>query len=278
MIENGSYQIQAISDSVQLEVGRLQAQVNLFWKPESQKYRDYGLVNGMAIAEFGSGPGFLSKKLLDAFPDLTMTAIELDAELIAFAQRNLPESLRERVSYVRKSVVHTELPSNSFDCVIVRLLLEHLPDPMQCIQEALRILKPGGRIVCIDNDFSNHLSAYPKVESLATLYEAYCEARKREGGHPEIGKMLPSLLSRAGFSLIDFDIICAHSVIVGEDMFRQSEGLGIAYRLVKDGFLTSKDLSAIVSQWREMLGEKCHGIIRQLYMAAGTKLGEGNAN
>ncbi|UJF34758.1 hypothetical protein [Paenibacillus hexagrammi] len=79
------------------------------------------------------------------------------------------------------------------------------------------------------------------------------------------------LMKKGGFSKIDLEIICAHSEIVGEEIFFQSEGIGIPTKLVQDGFLSSKSLGEISIEWRNMIKSKEHALVRQLYMAVGEK-------
>lgn len=43
-----------------------------------------------------------------------------------------------------------DLPSGRFDAVILHLILAVIPDPVACIREAERVLKPGGRAVIFD--------------------------------------------------------------------------------------------------------------------------------
>jgi ubiquinone/menaquinone biosynthesis C-methylase UbiE len=73
-------------------------------------------------------------------------------------------------------------------------VLEHLPDPIKAIQEALRIIKPGGKAVFVDNDLTMHIMTHPHIPELGELYHAYCQSREVEGGNPKIGRELPTLL------------------------------------------------------------------------------------
>lgn len=271
MSQSGSYRIQTIAVNVDAELNRLQAQVELFWENERIRYENFGLRDGMRIVELGSGPGFLTEKLLTLLPAAKVTAVEIDPFLVDFARTRLEQARLDRFEVLERSALETELPDNAFDIAIVRLLLEHLPEPMQAIREIRRILKPGGRTILVDNDFDMHVMTSPPIPELRELYDAYCASRIEEGGNPRIGRELPILLRQCGFDDIRFDIVQAHSEIVGEDLFLRSEGIGIPAKLVKSGHLSSKTMGRISLQWRDMLNNERHAIVRQLFMAAGTK-------
>jgi ubiquinone/menaquinone biosynthesis C-methylase UbiE len=266
----GSYQIRTIASNVEKEIQRLKAQVDLFWEQELKHYVECGLRDGMSIAELGSGPGFLTEKMLTAFPHLKVTAIEIDPLLVAYAKDYL-SSKKLEYKIIQSSLMDTGLAANSFDFAITRLVLEHLPDPVGAIQEVLRIVKPGGKAVFVDNDFNMHIMTHPHIAELRELYDAYCQSREAEGGNPKIGRELPVLLKKAGFAKVNFEVICAHSEVVGDELFLASEGIGIPSKLVQDGFLSSKVLAKIAVEWRNMLKSANHSILRQLYMASGEK-------
>jgi ubiquinone/menaquinone biosynthesis C-methylase UbiE len=272
MKHRGSYQIRTIASDVEKEIQRLQAQVDLFWEKESKHYVEFGLRDGLSIVELGSGPGFLTQKILATFPHVNITAVEIDPSLVDHAKKLCFSTTHvHQCQILQGSIMDTGLAANSFDFALTRLVLEHLPDPTGAIQEVLRILKPGGKAVFVDNDFNMHIMTHPHIAELAELYAAYCRSREAEGGNPTIGRELPTLLKKGGFSKVDFEVICAHSEIVGHEPFLASEGIGIPYKLVQDGFLSSKALANIAVAWRNMLKNPYHSILRQLYMAAGEK-------
>lgn len=271
MSQQTSYQINSVSGDVKVEINRLKAQIELFWNKELKHYIEFGLSDGMSLVELGSGPGFATEKLLLAFPNLKITAVEIDSLLINYAKDYLSQKHLEQCEIIQNSIMKTGLADNSFDFAVTRLVLEHLPDPVNAVREIYRILKPGGKAVLVDNDFAIHIVTYPDVR-LRELYDAYCESGYSKGGNPKIGRELPILLKAGGFTNIDFEIICAHSEIVGDEKFLKSEGIGIPSRLVSDGFLSSKVLGRISVDWRNMIKSESHCIMRQLYMAVGKKL------
>jgi len=271
MSQQGSYQIKTIASNVEKEINRLKGQVELFWNKEQKHYIEFGLREGISIVELGSGPGFVTEKIVENFPDIRITAVEIEPLLVEYARKYMSLKGITQCEVIEGSIMDTGLEDNTYDLAITRLVLEHLPDPLNAVREVYRILKPGGRAIFVDNDFEMHIMTYPHVPELRDLYDAYCQSRYSEGGNPKIGRELPGILKKGGFAKVDFEIISAHSDIVGEELFSRSEGIGIPSKLVQDGFLTSKMLGKISIGWRNMLKTEKHSIVRQLYMGVGEK-------
>lgn len=267
----GSYNVQQISKDIDLELSRLKAQVALFWDKELKRYIEFGLEDGMSIVEFGSGPGYLTEKILRVFPNCNITGLEIDPYLVGVAKKHLETSGLKNWNVLQGSIAKTELASNTFDFSITRLVFEHLPEPLPAAQEVHRVLKPGGKAILVDNDFEMHLNTYPHIPKLRELYDAFCQSQFDKGGNPKIGRELPLLLKRAGFSNIDFEVIAVHSEILGFDAFLGSEGIGIPTQLIKEGYLTGKTLGKISTSWRNLIKNESHAIVRQLFMAVGEK-------
>ncbi|OEI73477.1 methyltransferase type 11 [Bacillus subtilis] len=271
MNSSGSYHIADIANSIEGEINRLKAQVDLFWANEWKHYQSHGLTGAKDVIELGSGPGFLLEKLLTHIPHANVTGLEIDRLLVDYATDYLKKEKQSRWQVYEGDIIQTGMEDNTFDFAISRLVLEHLPEPIKAIKEIYRILKPGGKVILVDNDFEMHIMTYPHVSGLRELYDAYCQARFAEGGNPKIGRELPQILKDGGFTNVQFDIVNAHSTILGDEMFFQSEGVGIPYKLVQDGFLSSKDLGKISVSWRKMVQDKHHAIVRQLCLAVGEK-------
>lgn len=74
---------------------------------------------------------------------------------------------------------------NSFDAVMSSAVLEHVKDPFQCAREIVRVLKPGGDLLCCV-PFLQPMHGYPHHyynmtgSGLRNLFEPYIEVHRHE--------------------------------------------------------------------------------------------------
>jgi ubiquinone/menaquinone biosynthesis C-methylase UbiE len=102
--------------------------------------------DGAAVLDVGTGPGVLLVELARRRPDLRLTGVDLSADMIAAAGRNLGDRAEVRAADV------TDLPfsDGSFDLVVSSLSLHHWDHPAQAVPELARVLRPGGRVLIYD--------------------------------------------------------------------------------------------------------------------------------
>lgn len=102
-----------------------------------------------AVLDVGTGPGVLLMELGRRRPDLALTGVDLSADMIAAASRNL-RALGDRATTRAADVTALPFPDGSFDLIVSSLSLHHWDDPAAAARELARVLRPGGRMQIYD--------------------------------------------------------------------------------------------------------------------------------
>jgi ubiquinone/menaquinone biosynthesis C-methylase UbiE len=123
--------------------------------------------NGGAVLDVGTGPGVLLVELAARRPDLRLTGVDLSADMIAAATRNL-EPFGERACARLGDVTSLPFPDRSFDLIVSSLSLHHWDHPEAAVPELARILRPGGRVYIYDFPFApfDKLAAAARTRSV----------------------------------------------------------------------------------------------------------------
>lgn len=75
-------------------------------------------------------------------------AMDLTAAMLTRARQRL--SAHHQIYLHRANVMHMPYADNSFDSVVLHLILAVVSQPQQVLIEAARVVKPGGRILILD--------------------------------------------------------------------------------------------------------------------------------
>jgi phosphatidylethanolamine/phosphatidyl-N-methylethanolamine N-methyltransferase len=81
--------------------------------------------------------------------DVHIMAVDLTPAMLHRLQQRAQALGRSVKAQVMDGQV-LELEPERFDAVVLHLILAVIPDPVACIREAERVLKPGGRVVVFD--------------------------------------------------------------------------------------------------------------------------------
>lgn len=111
------------------------------------------LPDGADVLDVGTGPGALVCELARRRPDIRIVGVDLSADMIAAAQRNLSE-FGERACAQEGDVTDLPFADDTFDLVVTSFSSHHWDDPAAAVPELARVLRPGGRLYLYDFGFA----------------------------------------------------------------------------------------------------------------------------
>jgi ubiquinone/menaquinone biosynthesis C-methylase UbiE len=259
------------SQTLDVERARLLTQVDWSWQKEARILGWFGLHDGMRVLELGSGPGFVTEQLLQMLPNSTIIALDSNRASLDWSKDYLRGKGAERVQFVEAPAVSTGLPDNSVDFAIARYLFQHLPDPVGAVREALRVLKPGGKLVIIDNDKGMYGIVDPPIAELDVMIEKRAQVQAARGGDAQIGRKLWRVLQAAGFQNLDLEAVVFYSDALGMDAFKQHFSAERVQPLIQAGLATEQDLERVAASLNTFYADPNALILQILLMAYGKK-------
>lgn len=109
--------------------------------------RLWSLVRGPEVLEIGVGTG---KNIPYYPPGLSITAIDLTPGMLERAQHRAAV-VGARVELQLGDAQQLNFSDNTFDEVVATFVFCSVPDPVLGLQEAARVLKPGGRLLLLEH-------------------------------------------------------------------------------------------------------------------------------
>ena len=192
-------------------------QRDFWWNPDfldlmATRWR---LREASSLADIGCGLCHWSRLL---YPYLRAPArfagVDREERWAAEAARSFghafPQVPPNLLTVVQGDATAIPLPNDSFDVVTCQTLLMHLPQPDDALREMLRILRPGGLLVCVEpNNLWNYLAftsltAEEPMEVLMRRFEFWLryhrgKAAAGQGDHC-IGDLLPGAFAQAALT------------------------------------------------------------------------------
>jgi len=118
--------------------------------------------------DVGCGTGFLSLEL--AARGHRVTGIDLAPTMLDLARRKAAEAGFD-IRFQEGDAEQASFPDGSFDLVVSRHVLWTLPHPEAAIDDWIRVLRPGGRLVVIDGAQYDVAAAPPHQENARSSAE-----------------------------------------------------------------------------------------------------------
>ena len=148
------------------------------------------LMPPMVVADLGAGEATLSQLLAQRAEKVI--AVDNSEQMVAFGRELAARHGLENLEYRVGDLEDLPVPAASVDLAIFSQSLHHASHPPKAVEEAWRILKPGGRIVVLD-----------------LLRHTFEDARELYAdlwlGFPEVE--LEAMLNKAGFSQVETSVV-----------------------------------------------------------------------
>ena len=151
---------------------------------------DLGCGSGLAARAVAQRPGYRGK----------VTGVDLSPYLVEVATRLAKEQgLADRIDFRTGDVHRLEFADGSFDALVAHTLLSHVADPGAVLEEAARVVRPGGMVGIFDGDYASLTFDHADSVKGKADDEALIGAIVT---NPRVMRQMPRLLRAAGFELV----------------------------------------------------------------------------
>ncbi|MDK8182710.1 class I SAM-dependent methyltransferase [Paenibacillus sp. UMB4589-SE434] len=226
-------------------IDRMKGQMEISWSKEEQLLEQFGVKDGDSILEVGSGPGYITERLLRKYPASKITSIEIEPYYVEYAQQHLIPVWNERVHVLQEDILDSRLEHGQFDTVIARLVFQHLPNPDLAARHIYDLLKPGGKLVILDVDDAIWGIIDPLIPELQYILNQHAKEQSSQGGNRFIGRQLWHILQTNGYDQLDLKLLAAHSDEIGIRSFLPQVDPDEMRTMVDNGFVTEEEVAAV---------------------------------
>ncbi len=228
-------------------VRNLAAQAEAIWPQEKPIFLRHPPPR--SLLDVGCGTGEITARLAELFPQAALTGIDLEEPHLERARRLCP-----RARFEKGDALELQFGEATFDLAICRHLLQAVPDAGRVVREMVRVLKPGGRLHLIAEDYGmlwchpTGLDADGFWQRVPHLYGAAL------GCDLYVGRKMFTLLHDLGLRDIAVDYLVVDTLRVPRDTFAR------IWEAWRDGYTdsivsnTGLPRAEVELRWREMIG------------------------
>jgi len=171
-----------------------------------------GLVPGETVLDLGSGAGidcFLAAR--EVGPSGRVIGVDMTSAMIERARANVARAGGGNVEFRLGEIEHLPVADGSVDCIISNCVVNLSPDKPQVFAEALRVLRPGGRLVVSDLVLTRPLS--PGMQDNVALYVGCIAGAALKDDYLD-------MLRAAGFSRVE--VVSEQGYAIGVDALAEA--------------------------------------------------------
>jgi ubiquinone/menaquinone biosynthesis C-methylase UbiE len=109
------------------------------------------LTDGVQILDVGTGTAQIPIAMCKRNSGLKITAIDLAESMLTLGNKNIQTArLEDSITLVQIDSKKMPYPDESFDQVISNSIIHHIPNPLECFKEMIRVTKKDGLLFIRD--------------------------------------------------------------------------------------------------------------------------------
>ena len=210
-------------------VRNLAAQAEAIWPQESPLFDRYVLPETAEILDAGCGTGEITSRLAMRFPSARVLGVDIIDAHLDLARRRTA-ALGARVRFEHRSIFELGLPDRCFDLVVNRHVLQSIPHAERAIAELVRVIKPGGWLHLIPEDYQMIHFEQRRLDPDAFWSVGPPQFGAATGTDMRIGRHSYRILRQLGLSEITVDYVVVDPLRVPRETF------AAIWRAWRDGY------------------------------------------
>jgi demethylmenaquinone methyltransferase/2-methoxy-6-polyprenyl-1,4-benzoquinol methylase len=171
---------------------------------------------GYRVLDLAGGTGDIAFRIAERSPPADILVADVNPEMLAVGRRKAAAAgLTKRIDFVEANAEELPFPGDRFDAVTIAFGIRNVPRIDHALRQAFRVLKPGGRFMCLEFstvdvallDRAYELYSFNVIPALGRLvvgdrqpYEYLVESIRRFPNQARFAGMIGD----AGFARVEF--------------------------------------------------------------------------
>jgi len=210
---------------------------------------------GGLLLETAAGTGMATRKLRDSIPqDVRIVATDINEDMLSVAKEKFDSN--EGIEFKVANALSLPFDDDTFGAVVCQFSVMFFPDKLLALQEAARVLKPGGKFYfnIWDSFEHNHLIQTVNQTIAEILPENTPDFFNVPYGYYEID-VIKNLLFEAGFTGIEISVLPRMSAAEEARDVAMGYVMGTPVRLQIEKY-SQNSLFKIVDEVEHAIGKK----------------------